>query len=159
MPSAPTDLLDVRDAIDRAKGLHAFGPDYQGSNLGASLLWHLGFWRVGALRQRWIATHPGERFSKRAVLPPGTYHDVAVIMADLTAFSSYVRDTRDERVVRDCLTAFYAKSRHQIINAGGMLYQFLGDAVIALFGVPDRPGDYLATRWSARAGCRRSATR
>jgi class 3 adenylate cyclase len=71
------------------------------------------------------------------------YHDVAVVMADLTAFSSYVRDTRDERVVRDCLTAFYAKSRHQIINAGGMLYQFLGDAVIALFGVPDRPGDYL----------------
>ena len=45
--------------------------------------------------------------------------------------------------MRDCLTAFYAKSRHQIINAGGMLYQFLGDAVIALFGIPDRPGDYL----------------
>lgn len=137
------DLLDVREAIDRAKGAYAFGADYQGSTLGASILWHLGFWRVHGLRERLRRERPGEPFSTRAVLPPGMYQDVAVVMADLTGFSSYVRDTRDERVVRDCLTAFYAKSRHQIINAGGMLYQFLGDAVIGLFGVPDRPGDYL----------------
>ena len=141
---AAPDLLDVRDAIDRAKGCYAFGAEYQGSTLGASLLWHLGFWRVHELRQRQQrASADGRSFNTRAILPPGMYHDVAVLMADLTGFSSYVRDTRDERVVRDCLTAFYAKSRHQIINAGGMLYQFLGDSVIALFGLPDRPEGYL----------------
>jgi class 3 adenylate cyclase len=134
-------LLDLRDTIDLARGVAAFGPEYKGTNLGNSLLWHLDFWRLKNIRERQFR----ERgyFSKREILPPGTYHDVAVIMADLTGFSSYVRDTRDERVVRDCLTAFYAKSRHQVIDAGGMLYQFLGDAVIGLFGVPDKPAGYL----------------
>jgi class 3 adenylate cyclase len=31
-----------------------------------------------------------------------------------------------------------------VIDAGGMLYQFLGDAVIGLFGVPDKPSGYLS---------------
>jgi class 3 adenylate cyclase len=134
-------LLDARDAIDRAKGVYAFGPEYSGTTLGASLLWHLDFWRLSELRQQQIRETGA--FSKRAVLPPGMYHDVVVVMADLTGFSSFVRDTRDERVVRDCLTAFYAKSRSEVIDSGGMLYQFLGDSVIALFGIPDRPDDYL----------------
>jgi class 3 adenylate cyclase len=134
-------LLDLRDTIDLRKGIAAFGPEYKGTNLGNSLLWHLDAWRLKSIRERQLREHG--HFSKREILPPGTYHDVAVNMADLTGFSSYVRDTRDERVVRDCLTAFYAKSRHQIIDAGGMLYQFLGDAVIGLFGVPDKPPGYL----------------
>lgn len=136
-----SNLLDLRDTIDLAKGVDAFGPEYKGTNLGSTLLWHLDFWRLKNIREQQIREHG--RFSKREILPPGTYHDVAVIMADLTGFSSYVRDTRDERVVRECLTAFYAKSRHRIIDAGGMLYQFLGDAVIGLFGVPDKPPGYL----------------
>jgi adenylate cyclase len=40
-------------------------------------------------------------------------------------------------VVRNCLTSFYSKNRFQITNAGGMLYQFVGDAAIALFGLPE----------------------
>src|SRR5688572_8901146 len=47
-----SDLLDVRDAVDRAQGAYAFGPDYQGTNLGSSLLWHLGYWRIRHLRER-----------------------------------------------------------------------------------------------------------
>jgi class 3 adenylate cyclase len=145
-----SELLDAREAVDRAKGIYSFGADYAGTTLGASLLWHLDFWRLHALRQRQLKETG--KFSKRAVLPPGMYHDVVVVMADLTGFSSYVRDTRDERVVRDCLTAFYAKSRHQVIDAGGMLYQFLGDSVVALFGIPDRPGDYLKSALECAKG-------
>ena len=66
---------------------------------------------------------------------------MVIVNADLTSFSSYVRDTRDDHVVRDCLTSFYSKSRYQVINAGGMLYQFIGDAVIGLFGVPEADPD------------------
>jgi class 3 adenylate cyclase len=53
------------------------------------------------------------------------------------------------------LTAFYSKARYQIINSGGMLYQFGGDEVIGLFGIPDHPqgfGD--AVLDTARALCR-----
>jgi class 3 adenylate cyclase len=63
------------------------------------------------------------------------YRNVAVVIADLCSFSSYVRDTRDDEVIRNSLTSFYSKSRHQVINAGGMFYQFVGDEVIGLFGM------------------------
>jgi serine/threonine protein kinase/class 3 adenylate cyclase len=131
-------LGEARQAIDRAKGFHAFGAgdfvDYTSDPLQAQLLWHFGFWRLRQLRDALGMT-------PRDVLPPGLYRGVVVLSADLCAYSDYVRDTRDEAVIRDNLTAFYSKARYQIINRGGMLYQFLEDEVLALFGVPDqRPG-------------------
>lgn len=45
--------------------------------------------------------------------------------------------TARRRPVRLCLTTFYSKARHAIHNAGGMLYQFVGDEVVSLFGLRD----------------------
>jgi|SRR5215470_9110702 len=123
-------LLDAREAIDRAKGAYAFGAERTDDALERSLLWHFGFWRLRNLRER-------RGLGKRDIIPPGTYRDVAVLYADMCSFSSYVRDTLDKRVIHTSLTAFYAKARYQIINSGGLLYQFLGDGVIGLFGLPD----------------------
>jgi class 3 adenylate cyclase len=135
-PNHPDELLDVRQAIDRAKGYHAFGGPslaaYEHDPLKASLLWHFGFWR---LQQLGKAGRP----TPHDILPPGPYHGVAVLLADLCSFSSYVRDTNDAQIVRESLMAFYSKARYQIINSGGMLYQFAGDEVIGLFGIPDHP--------------------
>ena len=44
---------------------------------------------------------------------------MAVLIADLCSFSTYVRDTSDAEIVRESLTAFYSKARYQIINNGG----------------------------------------
>jgi adenylate cyclase len=152
-PTMTTDnLLDVRQAIDRAKGFHAFGgpsfTEYDHDPLKAELLWHFGFWRIQQLRSR-------GRSTPREILPPGPYRAVAVLLADLCSFSSYVRDTRDADIVRESLTAFYSKARYQIINSGGMLYQFGGDEVLGLFGIPDRPDGFAeAVLDTARALCR-----
>jgi class 3 adenylate cyclase len=132
-------LIEVRQAIDRAQGYYAFGgaslEAYEHDPLNAELLWHFGFWKLRRLR--------AERgLRPRDVLPPGDYRGVAVVLADLSAFSSYVRDTPDGRIVRESLTSFYSKARYQIINNGGMLYQFVGDEVIGLFGLPDRPAGF-----------------
>jgi adenylate cyclase len=54
-----------------------------------------------------------------------------------------VRDTADDRTIQECLTAFCSKSGYQIINDGGMVYQFLGDAVIGFFGIPNHTPDYI----------------
>jgi class 3 adenylate cyclase len=145
-------LLDVRQAIDRAKGFHAFGgpsfAEYDHDPLKADLLWHFGFWRLKQLRST-------GRALPRDILPPGPYQAVAVLLADLCSFSSYVRDTGDAEIVRESLTAFYSKARYQIINNGGMLYQFAGDEVIGLFGIPDHPHDFTeAVLDTARALCR-----
>jgi class 3 adenylate cyclase len=131
-----TNLIELNEAIFRAKGVHTFGANHCGDAVESSLVWHFGYWRLEQI----LAARGGD---KHSVLKPGPYDDVVVLMADLASFSSYVRDTRDEKVVRNCLTSFYSKSRYQIINSGGMMYEFLGDAVIALFGVPDQTPNYL----------------
>jgi len=127
-------LLDVRDRIESALGFHAFGGDslasYRSDPLRAELLWHLGAIRLRHLREL-------GRHTAREILPPGLYRGVAVLMADLSSFSSFVRDTPDPDIIRECLTSFYTKSRYQIVNGGGMLYQFVGDAVLGFFGIPD----------------------
>lgn len=132
-------LIDIRHIIDRAKGAFAFSPtrqqEYEHDPLNAQLLWHFGFWRLQKLRFAGRAS-PGD------ILPTGFYRGVAVLLADLCSFSGYVRDTPDPAIVRESLTAFYSKSRYQIINNGGMLYQFVGDEVVAFFGLPDRPASF-----------------
>ena len=137
---SPENLLDLRQAIDRAKGLIAFGEGetghYEHDPLKAQLLWHFGFWRLRQLRER-------HGHGPRDILAPAAYPGVVVLVADLCSFSSYVRDTADAGIIRESLTSFYSKARYQIINNGGMLYQFVGDEVIGLFGIPDADSDSL----------------
>jgi adenylate cyclase len=129
-------LQEVRNAIDHAKGRYAFGDAYTNSPLDALLLWHFGYWRLRNLLE---ATGR----AKRDLLSPGIYRDVAVIFADLSGFSGYVHDTPYDRTIQECLSFFSSKSRYQIINDGGMVYQFQGDAVIGFFGFPDHPAAYI----------------
>jgi hypothetical protein len=111
----PGRLLDVRAAIEHAMGRHAFraapGQPHEHDALRAQLLWHLGFWRVRELYEK--AGHP------RQVLQPATYPEVAIVIADLCAFSGFVRDTADARIVRESLTSFYAKVRRRSSTAAG----------------------------------------
>ena len=130
------DLLALRNAVDHAKGVHAFGDGFQNDPLQATLLWHLAFWNVRRLRE-------AGRSLSRSILPPGLYRDVVVLVADLCSYSSYVRDTRDDAVSRRSLTSFASRTRHRVVNDGGMLYQFLGDSVVGLFGVPEPSPGYV----------------
>jgi adenylate cyclase len=129
-------LQDVRNAIDQAKGRYAFGEAYANSPLDASFLWHFGYWRLRNLFE-------AAGRVKRQLLLPGIYRDVAVVFADLSGYSGYVHDTPYDRTIQQCLSFFCSKSRYQIINDGGMVYQFLGDSVIGFFGLPDHSADYI----------------
>ncbi len=122
-------LLELRQAVDRAKAAHAFGAATIVDPLRSTLLWHFAYWRLAQLREAGCV-------DPRAILPPGRHSKVVVVMADICAYSSYVRDTRDDRVIRESLTSFASKSRYRIINDGGMLYQFIGDSVVGFFGIP-----------------------
>ena len=128
------DRLELRVAVDRAKGRHAFGDDFSADALESTLLWHFGFWRLRQLRE-------AGRKTARDILPPGLYPNAVIVTADLSGYTRFVRDTRHDDVVRRSLTAFASRTRYQIINAGGMLYQFLGDSVIAIFGIPEAAPD------------------
>jgi class 3 adenylate cyclase len=145
------ELLEVRTAIDHAKGWHAFGDgpqeSYTHDPLKAQLLWNFGFWKLRELR----AAAGGQIHE---ILKPGIYRNVAILIADLCSFSSFVRDTPDPDIMRESLVAFYSKTRYEILNNGGMHYQFVGDQVIGLFGLPDQPKDYLQNAFrTARSLC------
>jgi adenylate cyclase len=129
-------LQDVRNAIEQAKGRYAFGEAYTNTPLDASFLWHFGYWRLRSLFE-------AAGRVKRQLLLPGIYRDVAVVFADLSGYSGYVHDTPYDRTIQQCLSFFCSKSRDQIINDGGMVYQFLGDSVIGFFGLPDHSADYI----------------
>ncbi len=123
----------IRDSIIRAEWRTAFaGAD---DFLAPTLLWHFSSWTL-----RRLGRDGG--LAPENVLRAGIYRDVAVVMADICAFSSYVRDTRDEALVRQSLTAFYSQARQAIVETGGMLDKFVGDEAIGLFGFPDRRPGY-----------------
>ena len=138
--------------MNSSKGFHAFGgpsiAEYEHDPLKADLLWHFGFWRLKQLRST-------GRSTPRDILPPGPYPAVAVLLADLCSFSSYVKDTSDAEIVRESLTAFYSKAHYQIIWIAEGCCPFAGDEVIGLFGIPDQHrGLADAVLDTARALCR-----
>jgi class 3 adenylate cyclase len=124
-------LTDLRSGIDQAKWHWAFGDRHVQSPLKSSLLWHFGWSRL-------LQLHTQFGLTPERILPPQRYRNAVVILADLSYFSSFVRDTRDDEVMRSALTSFYSNSRYAIINSGGMMGQFVGDEVLALFGVPEQ---------------------
>lgn len=122
----------IRDSISGAEWKAAFGD--ADDRLAPTLLWHFSSWTLRRLKR-------DRGLSPDRVLVPGTYPNVAIVMADICSFSSYVRDTRDPALVRQSLTAFYSQARQAIVETGGMIDKFVGDEVIGLYGFPDnRPG-------------------
>jgi class 3 adenylate cyclase len=127
---------EIRAAIDSAKWRYAFGGDHPESHVQSTLLWHLGFWKLREL-------YEARKVPPWEILSPGRYPKTLVLLADLASFSSYVRDTADGNVMRDCLTAFYSSGMHVVHSCGGMLYQFIGDELVAMFGIPERSERYV----------------
>lgn len=123
----------IRDSIVRAEWRAAYAA--ADDLMAPTLLWHFSSWTL-----RRLAREHG--LGPENVLRSGIYRDVAVVMADICAFSSYVRDTRDEALVRHALTAFYSQARQAIVETGGMLDKFVGDEAIGMFGFPDRRPGY-----------------
>jgi adenylate cyclase len=125
-------LLDVRAAIEQAQWRTAFEGKFPDDARTASLLWHFSPWELARL-------HRQASLGPDAILESRLYDGAVVVMADLCSFSSYVRDTRDPAVIRRRLTEYYSLARYAVLNAGGMLYQFVGDEVVGVFGLHQPP--------------------
>ena len=128
-------VLELRQKFTTAKGRLAFGEEWVDDTLQNALLWKFGCWRLRQLRDE-------HGLDARSVLPPARYRRIVAMHADLSSFSLFVRDTADGNVLRRCLTSFYSKSRFALLNTGGMVYQFVGDEVVGLFGLPMQTDDY-----------------
>jgi len=121
-------LLDVRTAIELAQWRLAYDGKYTGDVRTTTLLWHFSPWELARL-------HREEGLGPDDLLQPRVYDEAVVVMADLCSFSSYVRDTRDSTMIHRRLTEYYSLARYAVLNEGGMLYQFVGDEVVGVFGL------------------------
>jgi class 3 adenylate cyclase len=125
----PDNYRAIRDAITRVEWVRAFGEGGD-DRLAHTLLWHFSPWKL-----KYFYNDLG--LSPENILCPDIYKNQVTVMADLCSFSSYVRDTRDDALVRQVLTAFYSQARQAVLDTGGMIYQFVGDEVVGIFGFPE----------------------
>lgn len=61
---------------------------------------------------------------------------VAVLFADLVGFTTLAEDKPPEEVMA-MLRAFHGRMEDEVFRRGGCLEKFIGDALLATFGVPD----------------------
>ena len=65
---------------------------------------------------------------------------VTVLFADMTGATA-LGESRDPEDVRALLTRYYGIAREVVSAHGGTLEKFIGDAVMAVFGLPQAHGD------------------
>ena len=71
-----------------------------------------------------------------ATAPQGTARRIAsVLFGDLVGFTS-LSENRDPEEVRELLTAYFEECRAVVSRYGGELEKFIGDAVMAVWGIP-----------------------
>ena len=74
--------------------------------------------------------------------------DVTVLMADIRGYSSIAERT-DPSALAGQLNEHRAAMNRAIIDAGGTVMQFVGDAVMAVFGAPARQSDHADRAFAA----------
>jgi class 3 adenylate cyclase/tetratricopeptide (TPR) repeat protein len=79
---------------------------------------------------------------------------VTVLFADVSG-STHLAETLDAEVVRDVMAAYFAVARQEIEARGGTVEKFIGDAVMAVFGVPTSHEDDPSRALHAALGIRR----
>src|ERR1700745_544541 len=65
---------------------------------------------------------------------------VTILFADVTG-STMLGETLDPEDVRALMGRYYEHAQRVIAEHGGTLEKFIGDAVMALFGLPQAHGD------------------
>ena len=65
---------------------------------------------------------------------------VTILFADVTG-STALGESLDPEDVRILMGRYYAHARNVVTNHGGTIEKFIGDAVMAVFGLPQAHGD------------------
>ena len=82
---------------------------------------------IAALQEKLAGLAPSTRDEQRKL--------VTVLFADLTSWTA-LSERLDAEDVREIQRMFFAAVTHQILQRGGRVEKYIGDAVLAVFGVP-----------------------
>lgn len=67
-------------------------------------------------------------------LKQGEEYDIAILICDLRKFTTYAENTPPEEVIF-FLNAYFAKIADVVAEHGGIINKFMGDAILAVFGI------------------------
>ena len=81
------------------------------------------------------ALEPGPSVPSQAVGPVAERRVTSILFADLVGFTP-LSETRDAEEVRELLSGYFTECRTVIARYGGVVEKFIGDAVMAVWGVP-----------------------
>ncbi len=70
-----------------------------------------------------------------AAVPLASRRVTSVLFGDLVGFTS-LSEQRDQEDVRELLSAYFEECRRIVERYGGIVEKFIGDAVMAVWGVP-----------------------
>jgi len=65
----------------------------------------------------------------------GHKNDATILFADMRGFTSYSEMKEPEEVVKE-LNEYFGIATHAILNYGGYVDKFMGDAILGVFGIP-----------------------
>jgi adenylate cyclase len=82
-----------------------------------------------------ITKTPGQSWLK------GQRHEASILFADIRGFTAYAEGREPEEVVEK-LNEFFAIATEVILEHGGYIDKFIGDSVLAVFGVPVSQEDH-----------------
>lgn len=71
----------------------------------------------------------------------GERREATLLFSDLRAFTSYVEETAPEEVIRS-MREYFTAMQGAIRKHGGLVLQYVGDEIEAVFGVPIQDGDH-----------------
>ena len=82
-----------------------------------------------------ISSHPEDSWLK------GTRNEATILFTDVRGFTAYSETRKPEEVVED-LNEYFAIATQAILEQGGYVDKFIGDAVLGVFGVPIPHSDH-----------------
>jgi adenylate cyclase len=82
-----------------------------------------------------ILTHPEDSWLK------GTRNEATILFTDVRGFTAYSETRKPEEVVED-LNEYFGIATQYILEHGGYVDKFIGDAVLGVFGVPIGHADH-----------------
>ena len=92
---------------------------------------------------RYVAPEVRDEILAGRVSVEGEQREVTVLFADLRDFTPWVESTEPRQVVRD-LNAYFGEMEAAIREHGGLVLQFIGDEIEAVFGAPVPAPDHAA---------------
>ncbi|MDX1440288.1 MAG: adenylate/guanylate cyclase domain-containing protein [Rubricoccaceae bacterium] len=87
----------------------------------------------------------------------GERRDVSVLMSDLSGFSALSERLEPERVV-ELLNVYLGRMTHVIDSYGGTIDEFIGDAILVIFGAPIPRDDHAERAVACAVAMQRSMT-